>query len=85
MSISFSEQEQIRRDSLAELFRLGVNPYPPETFPVNVSSAEIKKNYPADTTLYQEVSIAGRIMTRRSWEPLLLPNSKIQAAGFSFM
>ena len=65
MQITLTEQEQIRRDSLNELFRLGINPYPPETFPVNVTAAEIRQNYPADNTRYQEVSIAGRIMTRR--------------------
>ena len=65
MQISLSEQEQIRRDSLKELFKLGINPFPPETFPVNVSAAEIKKNYPADNSLYKDVSLAGRIMTRR--------------------
>ena len=65
MHTGLSEQEMIRRNSLQELINLGVNPYPAESFPVNVTSAEIKKNYPADPTLYQDISIAGRIMTRR--------------------
>ncbi|MCX6284191.1 MAG: lysine--tRNA ligase [Bacteroidetes bacterium] len=65
MQLSLTEQEQIRRDSLNELFRLGINPYPPETFPVNISAAEIKANYPSDNSLYQDVSLAGRLMTRR--------------------
>jgi lysyl-tRNA synthetase class 2 len=65
MQIPLTEQEQIRRDSLNELIRLGINPYPPETFPVNSKSDEIKKNFPGDNSLYQDVSLAGRIMTRR--------------------
>jgi lysyl-tRNA synthetase, class II len=60
-----SEQEKIRRDSLNEIIRLGINPYPPETFEVNVQSTEIKKKFPEDNTLFQNISISGRIMSRR--------------------
>lgn len=65
MTTGLSEQEIIRRNSLNELIRLGINPYPPDTFEVNVRTADIKNNYLNDTTLYQEVTIAGRIMSRR--------------------
>ena len=65
MTSGFTEQETIRRNSLSELIRLGINPYPPDTFEVNVKAAEIKKYYPADNSLYQQTSIAGRIMSRR--------------------
>ncbi len=65
MSIILSEQETIRRNSLSELIKLGINPYPPDTFPINTTSVEIKLKYPADNTLFQEVYIAGRIMSRR--------------------
>jgi lysyl-tRNA synthetase class 2 len=65
MTIALTEQETIRRNSLNELIKLGINPYPPETFAVNVKSTEIKQNYPQDNSLYQNVSIAGRIMSRR--------------------
>jgi len=65
MEHTLSEQEQIRRDSLQELLNLGINPYPPETFVINASASEIKKNFPAHNTLYQDVSLAGRLMTRR--------------------
>ena len=46
-----SEQEQIRRNSLAELYKLGINPYPQAAF-----------NNPDQ---FQEVTLAGRIMSRR--------------------
>jgi lysyl-tRNA synthetase, class II len=60
-----SEQESIRRNSLKELEALGINPYPAEAYKVNVNTNEIHTNYPTDNALYQEISIAGRIMTRR--------------------
>ena len=65
MTTGLSEQETIRRNSLNELIKLGINPYPPHTFPVNVRASEIKKNFSKDPSLYQDVSIAGRIMSRR--------------------
>ncbi len=65
MTTGLTEQETIRRNSLNELLRLGVNPYPPDTFDVNARAAEIRQQFPADNTLYQQVSIAGRIMSRR--------------------
>jgi lysyl-tRNA synthetase, class II len=65
MQQPLSEQELIRRNSMTELIRLGINPYPAESFEVNVKSADIKSNYPDNHDLYQDVSIAGRIMSRR--------------------
>jgi lysyl-tRNA synthetase, class II len=65
MSQVLSEQEKIRRDSLSELIKLGINPYPPETFDVNSRATEIKDKFPGDPTLFQDVSITGRIMSRR--------------------
>ncbi len=60
-----SEQELIRRNSLNELVRLGINPYPAEPFTINAKTADIKSKFQDDQTLYQDVSIAGRIMSRR--------------------
>ncbi len=65
MSIELSEQELFRRKSLEELIKAGINPYPADLFDVNVKSTEILENYPKDNTLYKNVSIAGRIMSRR--------------------
>jgi lysyl-tRNA synthetase class 2 len=65
MSLELSEQEIIRRNSLKELYKLGINPYPPETFEVNITSREIHYNFPKDSALYQDITIAGRIMSRR--------------------
>ncbi|MFO7924075.1 MAG: lysine--tRNA ligase [Bacteroidales bacterium] len=60
-----SEQELIRREALDELIKLGIDPYPAETFDVNVSSREILENFSKDSDQYQDVQIAGRIMSRR--------------------
>jgi lysyl-tRNA synthetase class 2 len=65
MSLELSEQEIFRRNSMNELLSMGINPYPAEAFDVNVTVNEILEKYPTDNTLFQEVSIAGRIMTRR--------------------
>lgn len=60
-----SEQEQLRRDSMQELVRLGINPYPAEVYDVNVTAADILENYERDKTNYKNISIAGRVMSRR--------------------
>lgn len=65
MSIGLSEQEIIRREAMAELRKLGIDPYPPEAFEVNVNAKDIKENYERDKTSYKSISFAGRIMSRR--------------------
>ena len=65
MIIELSEQEQLRRQSLKALRELGINPYPAARFEVNASAQEIAQNFDAEKGNYQEVSIAGRIMSRR--------------------
>ena len=60
-----SEQEMVRRNSLNELYQLGINPYPQEAFEVNVNTTAIHRDFPADNSLFQQVSFAGRIMSRR--------------------
>ncbi|NOS91768.1 MAG: lysine--tRNA ligase [Cyclobacteriaceae bacterium] len=61
--MQLSEQEIIRRQSMDELNKLGINPYPAELFDVNVTTQQIHNNYPQQE--FKDVSIAGRIMTRR--------------------
>ncbi len=65
MSRVLSEQEIVRRESLQKLLDLGINPYPAELFEVNVSAKGIKKNYEARKLDYKNISIAGRLMSRR--------------------
>jgi len=63
--MELSEQELVRRQSLQELHKLGIDPYPAETYKINVTAEEIYQNFLNDNTLYQDISIAGRIMQRR--------------------
>jgi lysyl-tRNA synthetase class 2 len=66
MSISdLSEQEIIRRNSLQKMKEMGIDPYPAAEFPVNTSTLEIKENYNPELNNFQEVVVAGRIMSRR--------------------
>jgi lysyl-tRNA synthetase class 2 len=60
-----SEQEQIRRDALAELRKLGIDPYPAAEYMTNVFASEILENYDQVINNYQDVCLAGRIMSRR--------------------
>ena len=63
--MQLSEQEIIRRKSLEEFEKLGINPYPAEFFDVNASAVEILENYERHKSDYRQISIAGRIMSRR--------------------
>jgi lysyl-tRNA synthetase class 2 len=65
MMHELSEQELLRRESLHQLRLLGIEPYPAETFEVNASAREILDNYENNKIEYKNVSLAGRIMTRR--------------------
>src|SRR5688572_10743239 len=65
MITGLSEQEIQRREALAEIRKLGIDPFPAEAFEVNVTSADIKAHYEQDKTNYKNISIAGRIMSRR--------------------
>ncbi len=60
--MQLSEQEVLRRQKRQDLMNLGINPYPPELFEVNVSAKDIHENYERDKTNYKAVSIAGRLM-----------------------
>ena len=63
--MSISEQEQQRRQSLEDIIQLGLNPYPSEIFTINSSSEEIKNNFDEKKSNFNEVKIAGRLMSRR--------------------
>ena len=60
-----SEQEQIRRKSLEDLRKLGINPYPAAEYKTNVFAQEILDNFEPEKNNFQDVCLAGRIMSRR--------------------
>ena len=43
--LELSEQELNRRQSLEELRKMGINPYPAAEYPVNAYSEEIRNNF----------------------------------------
>ncbi|MDQ7917370.1 lysine--tRNA ligase [Mesonia sp. MT50] len=59
--MQLSEQELVRREKLASLKKLGINPYPANEYPVNHTSAKIKQEFEEG----KKVVIAGRLMSRR--------------------
>ncbi|MBC6400756.1 MAG: lysine--tRNA ligase [Ekhidna sp.] len=63
--MQLSEQELLRRKTREELIAMGVDPYPAETFDVNVTAAHIKRNFDRRPNDYTNLSIAGRLMSRR--------------------
>lgn len=63
--MALSEQESIRRQSKEELEKLGINPYPAELFEINTSARDFLENYERQKIEYKQISIAGRIMSRR--------------------
>lgn len=62
--LDLSEQEIIRRNSLDEMRRLGIDPYPAAEYKVDAFTDEIKASF-SDDAPQRTVSIAGRIMSRR--------------------
>ncbi len=63
--MSLSEQEQIRRESLAELRKLGIDPYPAAEYKTNVFARDIIDNFHPENNKFNDVCLAGRIMSRR--------------------
>jgi lysyl-tRNA synthetase, class II len=71
--MQLSEQEIVRRESLAKMRELGVDPYPAEEFLISATSTEIKEGYQEEILddgtknrlNFQDVSIAGRLMASR--------------------
>ncbi|TXK74602.1 lysine--tRNA ligase [Mesonia sp. HuA40] len=59
--MQLSEQELVRREKLASLRKLGINPYPADLYPVDHTSAKIKQEFEEG----KKVIIAGRLMSRR--------------------
>ncbi|HNY15509.1 MAG TPA: OB-fold nucleic acid binding domain-containing protein, partial [Bacteroidales bacterium] len=62
---TLSEQEQIRRNSLEEIRKLGINPYPAAEYKTNAFARDILENFISEKNNYQDVCLAGRIMSRR--------------------
>ena len=62
--LDLSEQEIVRRNSLAELRNMGIEPYPAAEYTVTAHTTDIKAEFKDDEP-EKEVTIAGRVMSRR--------------------
>ena len=62
--LELSEQEIIRRNSMAQLRQMGIEPYPAAEYVTNAFSKEIKASF-QDDDAPRQVRVAGRIMSRR--------------------
>ncbi len=65
MEQNFSEQELLRRESLAKIRELGIDPYPAALYPVNASAQSVAEGFDAEKNNMQDVCLAGRLMSRR--------------------
>ena len=63
--LELSEQEIFRRNSMAQLRQMGIEPYPAAEYVTNAFSKEIKASFKDDEAEPRQVSVAGRIMSRR--------------------
>ena len=63
--MALSEQEILRRESLEKLRSLGIDPYPASGYEITATSKQIHAEYSADKNNFQDVSLAGRIRSRR--------------------
>ncbi len=59
--MQLSEQELVRREKLAQIRQMGIDPYPAAQFPVDNTSKGIKQEFEEE----KKVVIAGRLMSRR--------------------
>jgi lysyl-tRNA synthetase, class II len=65
-TLQLTEQELVRREKLAELKKLGIDPYPAALYPVNQYSTQIKSAFKDDSPdELKDVCLAGRIMSAR--------------------
>lgn len=60
-NIELSEQEILRRESLAKIREMGIDPYPAELYPVTDYAKQLKKQFEDK----KQVCIAGRMMSQR--------------------
>ena len=76
--LSMVDQVRIRREKLAQLQQEGQNPFAQTKFEFTSNSAEIKKNF--EQMEGKEVSVSGRLMTKRGMGKVMFCNLQ-DAAG----
>ena len=65
MEHNLNEQELNRRNAVTQMRELGIEPYPAQMYDVNVTTKEIAEDFDPEKGNFQDITIAGRIMSRR--------------------
>jgi len=64
--MELNEQQIQRRESLAKIRAMGIDPYPADLFEVSTTANEVKQNFePSKADDFKEITLAGRLMRRR--------------------
>ncbi|BDD10138.1 lysine--tRNA ligase [Fulvitalea axinellae] len=63
--MQLSEQEIRRREEREELMKMGIDPYPAEEYEITHKAADIKTRFEDEGEEWKEVTLAGRLMSRR--------------------
>lgn len=63
--MQLSEQEIIRRENLQKIIEAGINPFPADLYDINATTQEVKQGFDESKCNYQQVSMAGRMMSVR--------------------
>jgi len=58
--VELNEQQLVRRQKMNQLKEMGIDPFPPELYPVNAFAADIKEGFPNKPDDYKHVVLAGR-------------------------
>jgi lysyl-tRNA synthetase, class II len=64
-SVTIKRTGTDKKDALNDLIKLGIDPFPAETYNVNISTKEILEGYQPGSQQFMDVCLAGRIMSRR--------------------
>jgi lysyl-tRNA synthetase class 2 len=65
MERTLNEQELFRRESLAQMRALGIDPYPAAAYPITHSAEAILQGFDENPESFGQVCIAGRLMAKR--------------------
>ncbi len=65
MELNLNEQELNRRNAVVQMRELGIEPYPAAMYDVNVTTQDIAEKFSPEEGNYNDITIAGRIMSRR--------------------
>lgn len=63
--MDLNEHQLLRRQALEEIKKAGIDPYPAAEYEINTSAQDILTNYQNEKSAFKNISIAGRLMTRR--------------------